>query len=425
MNIYLDSIGCRLNQSEIENFARQFVAAGHSLVGTMDEADMMVLNTCTVTAPAASDSRQKIRQARRAGVKEIIVTGCWSTIEEETARNTPGVTRVIPNESKDRLVYEVLDLLDFDLEPTARTPIPGSRLRTRAFIKAQDGCDNHCTFCITTIARGNSRSISIEDVVRDVETALEGDAREIVLTGVHLGSWGQDISPEYHLKTLVRELLKIKAIPRLRLSSLEPWDLNEDFFSLWEDSRLCPHLHLPLQSGCDETLKRMGRKITSSEFAQLIEAARKMIPDVAITTDIIAGFPGETDEEFKESLNFVREIGFADGHVFTYSERPGTAATRFQGQVHNHLRKERSGIIRNLLETSRQEYLSGFLGSTREVLWESARKVENDLWEMQGLTKNYITVSSIHLDSLWNTIWLTKLTELNENKMLGEVIKPL
>ena len=194
MKVYLDTIGCRLNQSEIETFARQFRAAGHSLVPTADQADLVVINTCTVTSAAAADSRGKIRQAYRAGAKEIIVTGCWSTLEPEKAAGLEGVLRVVNNADKDLLVPEVLGLTPetFELEPVAREPIPGARLRTRAFIKVQDGCDNKCTFCITTLARGAGLSRSVAAVLADIEAAVLGGVQEVVLTGVHLGSWGAD-----------------------------------------------------------------------------------------------------------------------------------------------------------------------------------------------------------------------------------------
>ena len=218
MKIYLDTIGCRLNQSEIESMARQFRAAGHELVGSAASADLAVVNTCAVTTEAASDSRGKIRQIARAGVDEIVATGCWTTLQPKAAAGLPNVTRVVSNDRKDFLVAETLNLQPstFDLEPLARQPLPGLRQRTRAFIKVQDGCDNHCTFCITTVARGAGRSRSTAEVILDVRSALEGGAKEIVLTGVHLGSWGQDFGR--HLQNLVKSILCETDVPRLRLS---------------------------------------------------------------------------------------------------------------------------------------------------------------------------------------------------------------
>ena len=251
MKIYLDTIGCRLNQSEIESMARQFRAAGHDIVASADLADMAVVNTCAVTNDAASVSRSKIRQIARAGVDQIVATGCWSTLQPDRALELPNVARVVSNDRKDHLVSDILDLQPetFDLEPISRAPLPGIHRRTRAFIKVQDGCNNQCTFCITTVARGEARSRPVADVLLDIQSARAGGAQEIVLTGVHLGSWGYEF--DQHLTHLIKAILSETDVPRLRLSSLEPWDLSPEFFSLWTDARLMPHLHLPLQSGCE------------------------------------------------------------------------------------------------------------------------------------------------------------------------------
>src|SRR5215216_113202 len=234
--------------------ARQFRMAGHEIVASPELAEKAVVNTCAVTNDAASVSRSKIRQIARAGVDEIVATGCWATLQPKEAASLPNVLRVVPNLQKEYLVVQALDLplATFDLEPISRKPLPGLHRRTRAFIKVQDGCDNHCTFCITTVARGEGRSRSVADVVLDIQSALDGGTKEIVLTGVHLGSWGYDFGSQ--LKNLIQAILRETDTPRLRLSSLEPWDLDADFFALWDDLRLMPHLHLPLQSGCESTL---------------------------------------------------------------------------------------------------------------------------------------------------------------------------
>ncbi|MBE0697095.1 MAG: MiaB/RimO family radical SAM methylthiotransferase, partial [Anaerolineaceae bacterium] len=340
----------------------------HTIVSSPGEADMVVINTCAVTSQAASDSRQKIRRAARAGARtgrqsQLIITGCWSTLDPDGAQALAGVTRVVPNLEKDQLVAGVLELPQetFDLEPVAREPLPGAHLRTRAFIKVQDGCDNRCTFCVTRIARGPGRSRAIEQVLSDVRSSLEGGAQELVLTGVHLGSWGQDFQTPAHLYDLVETILRESTLPRLRLSSLEPWDLDETFFSLWFDPRLCRHLHLPLQSGSKETLRRMARKTTPESFSRLVAAARKASPDIAITTDLIVGFPGETDKQFEESLEFVRQIQFAHGHVFTYSARPGTAAARMPNQVPQEIRKQRNARMRAVIAGSAEQYRRRFI----------------------------------------------------------------
>ena len=421
MKVYLDTIGCRLNQSEIETFARQFRGAGHILVSHAGEADLVVINTCTVTAAAASDSRQKLRQASKAGAKRVVATGCWATLAPKAASSLPGVSQVIPNVDKDSLVPELLQVPkeSFELEPMEREPLPGARARTRAFIKVQDGCDNRCTFCITTVARGAGRSRTVPEVLADIKAAP--GSHENVLTGVHLGSWGQDLQPAVDLKTLVRAILHETTTPRLRLSSLEPWQLDRDFFTLWEDRRLCRHLHLPLQSGCAATLRRMARKTTPAEFAELVSAAREMIPGLAITTDIIVGFPGESEAEFENSLAFVQSLGFAGGHVFTYSARPGTAAAKMPEQVPHAIRKTRNAQMRDVLAKSALSYRRSFIGHRLPVLWESATKLGPEAWDMQGLTDNFLRVYASAPRQLWNTITPVKLTGLSEEGLHGEI----
>jgi len=430
MKIYLDMVGCRLNQSEIEILARQFCTAGHTLAASPEEADLVVINTCAVTNAAASDSRQKIRQAARAGNAQIVVTGCWSTLFPDDAAALPRVSKLVSNQCKDRLVADILESggKAYDLEPIRRQPIPGVRQRTRAFIKVQDGCDNHCTFCITVLARGPGHSRPVHEVIEDIQAALKDDprhpgsvAQEVVLTGVHLGSWGQDLAQPHTLRQLVEMILKYTDVARLRLSSLEPWDLDEDFFTLWENPRVCPHLHLPLQSGSASVLHRMARKVTPESFAGLLALARKSIPDVAITTDLIAGFPGESEAEFEEGLSFVNAMNFAGGHVFTYSARPGTAAWQMQPQVPSKLRKQRSAILRQVLEESSQKYRIQFLGKTLSVLWESAHHSPNG-WLMEGLTGNYLRVTALAQDSLWNQITPVRLETIAEDGIQGVIV---
>ena len=355
-------------------------------------------------------------------MEEIVATGCWATLQPRKAASLPNVLRVVNNVHKDALVLETLNLQPetFDIEPIAREPLPGLRQRTRAFIKVQDGCDNHCTFCITTVARGEGRSRPLGDVIADVQSALDGDAKEIVLTGVHLGSWGQEWT--VHLRDLVKAILTHTDTPRLRLSSLEPWDLDEDFFQLWEDERLCQHLHLPLQSGCAATLKRMARKTTPASFRDLVAAARQIMPDAAITTDVIAGFPGETEDEFAESLDFIRAMNFAGGHAFTYSPRPGTGAARLGGQVRHEVRKERNAILRGVFEKGAKMYRQKFLGQNVSVLWESVTQIDGQGWQMQGLTGNYLRVQAVASQPRWNMVDYVNLTRQTRNGLGGEIL---
>ncbi|MBK7450067.1 MAG: tRNA (N(6)-L-threonylcarbamoyladenosine(37)-C(2))-methylthiotransferase MtaB [Anaerolineales bacterium] len=423
MKIFLDTIGCRLNQAEIESMSRQFRAAGHEIVAAAEHADMAVVNTCAVTTQAASDSRGKIRTIARAGVNEIVATGCWTSIQPNEAAALPNVRHVVANDKKDLLVPEVLGLPmeSFEKEPMDRIPIPGLHRRTRAFIKVQDGCDNKCTFCVTTIARGEGRSRLLGNVIADVNAALAGGSKEIVLTGVHLGSWGQDLGAQ-HLRDLVHALCRKRMLKRLRLSSLEPWDLDADFFSLWNDKRLMPHLHLPLQSGSDSTLKRMARKTTPDSFRGLVQAARSIMPDVAITTDLIAGFPGETDEEFSETLNFVREMNFSGGHVFTYSPRPGTGAARMKGQIKLEVGKRRNRILQAAIEESTTSYREKFIGQTMSVLWESTTEYGEYGWRMEGWTGNYLRISAIAASPRWNEVDDVMLLAATDGLVQGDIL---
>ena len=403
--------------------ARQFRAAGHEVVASAQDADMAVVNTCAVTTEAASDSRGKLRHIARAGVDEIVATGCWVTLQPQQASALPNVSRIVTNDGKDHLVADILNDREqaFDVEPIIREPLPGLHHRTRAFIKVQDGCDNHCTFCITTIVRGKSRSRPIADVISDVQYALDGGTKEIVLTGVHLGAWGQDFNS--HLRDLVKSILHETDVPGLRLSSLEPWDLDADFFSLWQDARFCQHLHLPLQSGCETTLKRMARKTTPASFRDLVTAARQIMPDVAITTDIIAGFPGETEDEFAELLAFVKEMNFAGGHGFSYSPRPGTGAARMKDQICPEVRKERNAIYRAVFEESAKAYRQKFIGKTLSVLWESTTQLDEHGWQMEGHTGNYLRVKAVAPAPRWNEMDQVELIENIPGMVQGVIRK--
>ena len=424
MKVFLDSVGCRLNQSEIERIGRDFRLAGCELVGDPTQADLVVINTCTVTRRADSDSRQKTRQAARAGVDKIILTGCWATLEEHSALKLPKVTRVVKNNDKDRLVADLLGQPPelFNKEPLQREPLPGSRMRTRAFIKVQDGCNNRCAFCVTTVARGSAMSLPVATVLREVHAALRGGSQEIVLCGVHLGSWGKDLGRGGSLRDLIQLILKETDIPRLRLSSLEPWNLDAHFFSLWQDARLCRHLHLPLQSGSDATLRRMARKTSLDDFSKLITAARVAIPDVAITTDIIVGFPGETEEEFDDSLAFVETMNFAGGHIFAYSEREGTPAADFNPVVPISVRRERSAVMRAAFARSAEHYRHLFIGQILPVLWESTTDLGEAGWQLSGLTGNYLRIKAIDDEDRWNQISDVEIISPVKGDLQGRII---
>ena len=412
MKVFLDVVGCRLNQSEVERIATVFKALGHEIVPDPASADLAIVNTCAVTVKAAADSRKQLRRAGREGAKQVIATGCWATLYPEEAGALDGVTGVITNEVKDHLVAEVLDLSpEVDESLTLiREPLPGDHGRTRAFIKVQEGCDHHCTYCLTRLARGKSRSRLWPEVERDIQAALAGGAREIVLTGVQLGGWGHDFSEPQKLQFLVESALRNGDLRRLRLSSIEPWDIDPLMLELWRDARLCRHLHIPFQSGDDRVLRAMGRPITVKAYVHLIESIKKAIPKIAITTDMIVGFPGETEEAFSNTLNVIQELEFAGGHVFTYSPRPGTAAYKMKGQVPRKVAKERNAALRKVFQDSGKAYRERFIGRMCQVLWESSEQMSEGVWQLSGLTDTYIRIYVQEVSDLWNQITPVMLT---------------
>jgi threonylcarbamoyladenosine tRNA methylthiotransferase MtaB len=289
----------------------------------------------------------------------------------------------------------------------------------RAFIKVQDGCDNHCTYCIIRALRGPSRSRAVADITAEVRVLVEeAGCQEAVFTGASLGAYGRDLGLPRGLRTLVETILADTDLARLRLSSVEPWDIDDAFFELWKDPRLCRQIHLPLQAGCEGTLRRMGRPIGKAEFARLVEAARATIPDVAVTTDVLVGFPGEDDDAFRKSYQFVERIGFAKLHVFPYSSRPGTPATKLPHQVPRQVRDERARRMRELGTLQRRRFHNRFLGRELEVLWE--RQQRDGHWT--GWTDNYIRVTARADDDLCGRITRARLLALENDHLKGEAI---
>ncbi len=424
MKVHLKTLGCRLNQSEMDSLARQFIAGGEALTDSPAQADLIVVNTCAVTQEAVRSSRQSIHQLHRANpTAKIAVTGCYAHLAPEAVRSMAGVAYVVDNHAKESLVSIVTgaplaDLQPFDLEPTARQALIGAGGRTRAFLKVQDGCDRHCTFCVTRLARGKGRSRPIAEVVAEAQMLTAHGYRELVLTGVHLGSYGHDRGQPDGLSHLLRALLSHTDAPRIRLSSLEPWDLPPDLFALWEDRRLCRHLHLPLQSGCDATLKRMVRRTTQTSFRALVAQVRAIMPDAALTTDVIVGFPGETDAEFAISRAFIEEMDFAGLHVFRYSVREGTAAARMPNQVPEATKRVRAEALIALGQQSMRRFAERFVGQRRPVLWEAISGATEHGFINNGYTDNFLRVRCIVPHALSNALTETHLIGLAEDGAL-------
>ncbi len=419
MHIYLDNIGCRLNWSEIEMLARQFAAAGHAIVASPSGADAIVVNTCAVTAQAERKTRHRLRSLHRESpAADVAVVGCYPTLRPGTSPDLPGVTWVIPNTAKARAV----ELVTGEPVPPPLWHRPAEELemlRTRAFVKVQDGCDNRCTYCVVSSLRGPSRSRPLGDIVTEVQALVEqADCQEVVVTGASLGAYGRDLGLDGGLRALVETLLARTDVARLRLSSVEPWDVDETFFELWDDPRLCRQIHLPLQAGCNATLRRMGRPIRRDDFTRLVRAARACAPHMAVTTDVLVGFPGEDEDAFLESYAFVEQMAFARLHVFPYSPRPGTAAPRLPDQVSREVRDERARCMRVLGSEQRQRFRRRFLGQELDVLWEKQRR--DGSWT--GWTDNYIRVVARADDDLCNRITRVRLVTLENAHVKGEIL---
>ncbi|MCD4738131.1 MAG: MiaB/RimO family radical SAM methylthiotransferase [Anaerolineae bacterium] len=412
--VYLTALGCRLNAAEIEELARRFVGAGYLIVTEPERAELLLLNSCAVTEQAASRSCNHLQVLHRVNPQaKIAVLGCWVTGDPEAAHDYPGVSWVISNVDKMRAV-EIITGQAAPLAPWRPDLWP----RTRVFLGVQTGCDHHCTYCITRILRGAARSRSLPEVLALVQEMVVGGVREVVLTGVSLGSYGAELGMEEGLATLVATLLRETELPRLRLSSIEPWDVSERLLRQWEDPRLCRQLHVPLQAGADGTLRRMGRQITTAEFASLVARAREIAPAMAVTTDILVGFPGETAEAFLASLAFVEELEFARLHVFPYSERAGTPAVSLPDQVPWQLRKERAARMRQLGRRLVAAFRERFTGQVLPVLWE--HQDEAGFWH--GWTDNYIGVVTKSTAQLHNRITPVRLSAtIRRGKLCGEI----
>ncbi len=427
MNIFLDVIGCRLNQSEVEGYANVLRALGHQIVSDPSEADIAIVNTCAVTVKAAADSRKKLRRAGRKGAGKVVATGCWATLHPGAASSLEGVTNVYANQQKDNLVADLLkvDKEIIDRLELVREPVAGERSRTRASIKVQEGCDNHCTYCLTRLARGRSKSRQLELVQKDIQAALAGGVKEVVLTGVQLGAWGRDFPQPMGLGDLITHVLKHQELQRIRLSSIEPWDFDPAWLRLWRDTRLCRHLHIPLQSGSDRILQAMQRPITIDAYTKLVKLIRQTLPNIALTTDVVAGFPEESVEDFSTSKKLIREIEFSGGHVFTYSPRPGTSAFKMKPRLSTHEARMRNAELREIFLLTSDIYRNQFVGKNLEVLWETSKLIKSGVWQLSGLTDNYLRVHSEFINDLWNKISVVKVTSSDPNKglLIGKIIK--
>ncbi len=425
MLIHLKTLGCRLNEAELETWAQAFQKAGHQITRELNDAHIAIINSCAVTADAARKSRQLIRRIHRENpTAKLVVSGCYATLNEDEAAQLMGVDLVVSNKDKDQLVKKTLSTLNLESMPAMSTE-PGeislfSRGRQRAFVKVQDGCRYRCTFCIVTVARGEEISRPVQNIIDEINNLHQQGINEVILTGVHLGGYGSDVNS--NLTDLIETILDQTNIPRLRLGSLEPWELPKNFFGLFKNPRLMPHLHLPLQSGSDSVLRRMARRCKTEEFAEIVEQARNQIKNFNITTDIIVGFPGETEEEWQDSFNFIKKISFGHIHIFTYSSREGTKAATLPNQVTNEIKKQRSKQLHALAETMKQQFITQHLGQKFAVLWEGQKQDLNDNQCLVfGYTPNYLKIAckTNKENIIENQIINTQLDSISKNHING------
>ncbi len=414
--VSLQSTGCKLNQAEIETLARQFESAGYRVVSPEEPADIFLLNTCTVTHVADRKCRNLLRRSRARNPRSLIVAiGCYADRAKHELTQATEVDLVLGNKDKGEVLPAIQRRIDPGAHASAtRRDSTGSR-RTRSLVKIQEGCSRHCSFCIVPHVRGAEHSRTEDDVLADVHLRIEEGSCEVVLTGTRIGKY----SGKGGLAGLIERILSETTLPRLRLSSLEPRDVTPDLLRLWEDSRLCPHIHMPLQSGSDNVLKQMGRDYTTRRYLEAAEMARQAIPDLALTTDIMVGFPAEGRQEFEECMTFCREIGFARMHVFPFSPRHGTSAAAMPDQVPPEEKERRKRMMLGLASASSRRFREAFLGRRMAVLWEAKK---GGSW--QGLTGNYIRVYADSREPLADCVNNVDLIAARREGLAGRIASP-
>jgi threonylcarbamoyladenosine tRNA methylthiotransferase MtaB len=419
------TLGCKLNQADSEAIARGLAGEGVRVTGrAAPGAAAYVINTCSVTHVADRKARHAVRRARRLSPgAQVVLTGCYAETAPADIAEATGADLVLGNGKKAEIPARVLQRLRLDGDPSAGCPTPMGGARTRAFVRVQEGCSEMCAFCIVPYTRGREQTVPIDTVVREVQAREAEGYQEVVLTGTQLGNLGRDLGwtrEEQGPTRLLARLLQSTSIPRIRLSSLQAQDIHPALLSLWQDERLCPHFHLPLQSGSDSVLQAMRRRYTAASFRRAAALIMEMVPGASITTDVIAGFPGETEADFEATARLCEKTGFAAMHCFPYSRRPHTGAALMAGHLPPQVRKDRLQRLLEISERSSLHFREGLTGTSAPVLWEER---SSDYW--QGLTPNYVRVYTPARDgrdsAIANTIVTTRLTGLHGDGLSGSL----
>ncbi|HEU65514.1 MAG TPA: tRNA (N(6)-L-threonylcarbamoyladenosine(37)-C(2))-methylthiotransferase MtaB [Chloroflexi bacterium] len=440
MRVAFYTLGCKLNQAETESLANRFSQAGLQLVPPGDGADIYIANTCTVTHIADRKSRHWLRLARRINPRALIIaTGCYAQRSPQELATLADL--VVDNKEKESLVEIVMSLsLPTPSFAPERTPLRhcerseaispiAATPRTRSLVKIQDGCHSPCTYCIVPEVRPREYSLPASRIIDEVKHKVALGYKEVVLTGTKVGSYKDD---SITLRNLIQHILRETSIQRLRLSSLQPSEISPKLLDLWQDERLCRHFHLALQSGSDTVLQRMRRSYSLDQYHRTINLIKERMPGVAVTTDIMVGFPGESDEEFEQSYSFCQQAGFADIHVFPFSPRPETTAAGMPGQIKDKIKQERNRRMLELSRSSHRRFCEQFLGQTMPVLWEQEMPTSSSiLGEVgtspgsgiySGLTDNYIRVLAHSEKLLTNEITPVRLVKLHNQGIWGELV---
>ena len=424
------TLGCKVNQYETNAMEQKFIQAGYEIVDFCEKADIYVINTCTVTNMSDKKSRQMIRKAKQLNENAIVVAvGCYVQTAKEKLESIEELDLILGNnEKKDIVKYveehkngtkeikynDVLHQDEYD-EYGFVTHIE----QTRAIVKVQDGCDRFCSYCAIPYARGKVRSRKIENIIEEITKLAEDGIKEVVVTGIHIASYGKDLKENIGLIDVLEKINEINGIQRIRLGSLEPMLINESFLNrLSKLNKICHHFHLSLQSGCDETLKRMNRRYTTEEFRNVVKSLRNTYDDLILTTDIIVGFPGETEEEFEKTYKFLKEINFYKMHVFKYSKRDGTKAAIMSNQIAPNIQEERSRRLIDLSNENQKKYNEEYIGKTVQVLFE-----EKSNGYIKGHTQNYLVVNiSGNIEKLHNQIVQVQITSKLGEELLGNAV---
>ncbi len=392
------TLGCKVNQYETNKMIDLFKNAEYQIVDFEEKADIYVVNTCTVTNMSDRKSRQILHRAKEINPNAIVcVVGCYAQVAQKELEQVEEIDIILGTNDRSKIVSSVESFLNEKKKMSVVTDIMEVRdylewggtaytQNARAEMKVQDGCDRFCTYCLIPYARGPVRSRKMEDIMEEAKKIAESGILEIVITGIHISSYGKDFQPKSSLIELLENIHQVEGIKRIRLGSLEPIIITDEFVSRMQKlPKVCNHFHLSLQSGCDETLKRMNRRYTTEEFRQIVERLRNNVPEVALTTDVIVGFPGETEEEFQQTYSFLKEIHFSKMHVFKYSPRKGTKAATFPNQVDGNIKNVRSDSLIQMSDTYEKEFAEQYIGKEISVLFEN---------EEEGHTTNYIKVMS-------------------------------